>query len=187
MVSDITEISDGGSSRMSSKITILDYPGGNITKTTNNTVDLSKDSMRTYAPISHTLPPGFYAMLHQSENPLFMLYNAFKGVMSSNDRAKLLTAATTEPGQSAITMAAKMFLSVTKELEILRGLAATVEMEISKCETMAQNLIVLFGTTDLHDENLQRHSENLMRCVRADMPLIVINNNNNHNNNNNKY
>ena len=164
IVSDITEESIGGNSRISSKLTLIEYPGSTSNKATS-TDDLSKEANDVYAPVSLNVNSGFYARLHSSENQLYTLFEAFRSVIGSNERAKLLAAATMGTSPSVMAMATKMFVSVTKELEILRGLAATVEIELTKCEEMAQNLIVLFGSSDIHDENVQRSSERLMRLL----------------------
>ena len=61
----------------------------------------------------------------------------------------IVRAAAEGSANSAIpVLVVRMFMSVLKELEILRGHAATVELELNKCEDLSRSLLLLANTRE---------------------------------------
>ena len=150
--------------------TIIIYPVNTSNKQTNTddviisehiTDDVFNWNQEALSPAA-LMNPSLLVKLRQMDNPLLLIYESFKEMLPEHARARLLAAAAGEVGAAASSMVNKLFLVILKELEIIRGQAAAIELELGKCEDLSQSLVVYAGTSDVNDEHFQYSVESLL-------------------------
>jgi hypothetical protein len=128
---------------------------GQLNKDPNLRPDLptvaTKDGFttRTYR---HVPPPDFKKELMDSENPLLTLYNEYKDCLPDVFHSNLLDAASGKSSLKAMNTFRGLFTSILPDIRKLDLTSGIVLNELSLCEDMANNLIVVMGSDEIADD-----------------------------------